>query len=359
MHAASLARHGLLLACVALAGCATAPAQPHRARAVDQRVFVPPPGTHLLVVGQQSPSAGNQRLWLGPAGGVMLYSRLGPVLDDRDEGPGELDASMATLEKRAAALPYSTLQLGLYVVGHLQRVADGKLDANIDRLAQVLIGVGRPVYLRFGYEVDGFWNHHDPAQFRRAWLHFRERLSAAGARNVVMVWHAAADCSGTYQNRPLRNWYPGDAAVDWIGLSWYAAARCGNRPVEEILRFARAHGKPLMIAEATPKGYDLSSLRYSPDGVTFTPRTPDQIWDEWFAPFLAFIRQNADVVRAVSYINDHWDTLPMWGPPYRHGYWGDARLGANPEILARWLVEMRDPRWLRGSPDLFRTLTRD
>jgi hypothetical protein len=41
----------------------------------------------------------------------------------------------------------------------------------------------------------------------------------------------------------------------------------------------------------------------------------------------------------------------MWGPPYANGYWGDARVNANKEILAGWEKEISQPRWMRS--DMF------
>lgn len=346
-----------LLACLAASGCvnlaqgdivrAGKSSQPARA------AFVPPEGKTLLIAGQDTFPAARERLWLGPAGGFMTYSRLGPVLDDAGDGPRELEEAIASIKGRATRLPYSALQLGLYVVGHLGSIRSGALDANIDRLVTFLKGLERPVYLRFGYEVDGAWNHHDPAEFRDAWLHFRARLLALRADNVVMVWHAAADCTGSYRGRAVEEWYPGDEAVDWIALSWFWPGECDYRGPREVLAFARKHGKPLMIAESTPRGYDLLALTYSRDGKHFEPRTPEQIWQGWFVPYLDFISANADVLRAVSYINENWKVLS-----YAKDYWGDARLQANPEILARWHTLMRDPRWLRGGPELMHSLTK-
>lgn len=63
-------------------------------------------------------------------------------------------------------------------------------------------------------------------------------------------------------------------------------------------------------------------------------------------------------MKAVAYINVDWDSQPMWGPPYRQGYWGDSRVQANPVIKARWLETVTAPGWLHASPSLFQTLER-
>jgi hypothetical protein len=349
-------RGALLLAAAFTSGCASLASLENGAKAVpadDRTLFVPPPEHTLLIAGQDTFPAIQARLWLGHAGGFMTYTRLGPILGDAGQGPYELEPAIESIQQRAQRLPNSVLQLGLYVVGHLDNIRSGALDANIDRLIGVLKALERPVYLRFGYELDAWWSKHEPEAFKAAWLRFRKRLRELHADKVVMVWHVASDCSGTHRQLPSSAWYPGDAAVDWIGLSWFWPADCDYRAVREVLKFAREHGKPLMIAESTPRGYDLTALTYSHDGKHFAPRTPKQIWEEWYVPFLDFATANADVVRAVSYINENWHKLS-----YAPDYWGDARLQANPEILQRWRTAMRDPRWLRASPDLESLLTR-
>ena len=69
-------------------------------------------------------------------------------------------------------------------------------------------------------------------------------------------------------------WYPGDEAVDWVGMSYFygansfedqwgcnmdAALDGGEPPVilNSLLDFARERRKPVMIAEAAPTAYDL------------------------------------------------------------------------------------------------------
>ena len=102
-----------------------------------------------------------------------------------------------------------------------------------------------------------------------------------------------------------------------------------------------------MIAEATPQGYHLAELNWSStreDGSLRTPKTAEEIWDEWYAPFFAHIHDNRDVIRAVAYINVDWNSQPMWEPG-NQGYWGDSRLQANDLVKSRWLAEIESDFW--------------
>ena len=148
------------------------------------------------------------------------------------------------------------------------------------------------------------------------------------------MWQSAAECNGD----PIEPWYPGDEAVDWIGLSYTAPAACDFAAVNAVLNFARQRGKPLLIA-AEPQGYDVGQLSYSPDGQKVTHLTSGNLWKGWFQPFFDFIRKNTDMIRAVNYLNV-----------------GAAQVQANKGILDRWKTEIVDPRYLQAAPELFRSI---
>ena len=61
---------------------------------------------------------------------------------------------------------------------------------------------------------------------------------------------------------------------------------------------ARAHAKPFFIAEAAPKGFDLTAMTYSPypDGSQKTPETAANVWTLWFSPYFGFIEKNIDCI---------------------------------------------------------------
>ena len=123
--------------------------------------------------------------------------------------------------------------------------------------------------------------------------------------------------------------------------------------MEEVLGFARARGKQVMIAEASPQGYDLanrSNANIAPiwDGKQkgdLKIISDQEIWENWFAPLFQYMNENDDVIRALAYINANWDAQPRWGEPHAEGYWGDSRLEANSEIAGRFnraITQWRD-----------------
>lgn len=318
--------------------------------------FAPPPGKTLFILGQDNDTI-DAYLDAFPEpqpGGLTSYTslqRLEGLETKTDYGAGTVH-----LTQLANDHPHSVIALGLYLVGYLPAITSGQADAKIDKLLDVLEGLDRPVFLRFGYEFDGAWNRYDPADYVSAWKYFHAQIQAKGSRNVVLVWQSAAYCGGTFGGQPMEAWYPGDDYVDWIGLSYFTPGDCEYRPLNELLEFARAHAKPVMIAESAPQRYSTSTLTYSTDGKSFTACRPEQIWDEWYTPYFNFIHKNADVIRAVAYINTHWDAQPMWGSPYSNGYWGDSRVQANATLRQRWLTELDREIWIFGGESLFADL---
>ncbi len=313
--------------------------------------LVPPEGKTLFIIGQDTDSidAYTAAFDLAP-GGVTGYTSL-----NRLEGltsVAEYGSGPHHMDYLAETYPESALVIGLYLVDFLDDINAGKADDKIDQLLDILAGYERPVYLRFGYEFDGSWNHYDPEEFKAAWIRFHDRMTERGVDNVAMVWQSATACPGTYGGRPIRAWYPGDAYVDWVGLSFFVQLNCRLEPIREAVDFARERGKPVMIAEATPQRYAIEDLTFSLYGRTFEARSPEQIWLEWYAPFFTYIFQNRDVIRAVAYINADWNAQPMWGPPYLNSYWGDSRVEVNAFIAARWRDVLDDEEWLHGSPAL-------
>ncbi|TDE11140.1 endo-1,3-beta-xylanase [Jiangella asiatica] len=245
-----------------------------------------------------------------------------------------------------------------------------------DELIEWLRDTNRDVYLRIGYEFDGEWNCYQPAEYKAAFRHIAERIDALGAGRVATVWQSAAwpvQVPGPYDPTAAGHWnlwYPGDDAVDWVGISTFygesydayqlaclpdAQLAAAPRVVQDsVLDFARARNKPVMIAEAAPQAYDLGESTAGcifASGEPWDSRVPvsvDTIWSTWFAEFFAYIQDNRDVIRAVSYINTDWDSQQHWQCTAQrcpNGYWGDSRLQANPEILARVRTVLRERMW--------------
>ena len=164
--------------------------------------------------------------------------------------------------------------------------------------------------------------------------------------NVAFVWQS----KGTGSNQEvLEEWYPGDDLVDWCGYSYFGG------PDEEMIVFARKHGKPVFIAEATPV-FEMDGLYF--DTRLTNPKIAQQAWEQWFVPFLETLHKNADVIKAFSYINVNWSAQAMWvtNPTFQQV---DSRIQVSEFISERWKAEVAKPSYPTPSAALWEALWKE
>jgi hypothetical protein len=298
------------------------------------------PADRVLFIGQDLDTINQYVAALGsvqtPAG-VVEYLDLAPSAQD-----GKLDVLAANYSS-------SALSVGLPLIGQLQQVVNGQWDGRLKAIIQKLKNYNRPIYFRLGHEFEGDWNAYDPLLYQTAWRRVSQLIQQLNAqRHIAMVWQAAAHCGTTFGLRPLDAWYPGDRWVDIVGLSYFTPGAIGapdrgtcvvaNQRINEVAAFAKQHGKPLMVAESTPRGYHIANETWRNTGYGVQPsavKVPVTDMVLWYQNWFNWIAQHN--VQLVSYIDAFWDNQPMWGPPYVHEYWGDARVQANGVIRTIWL----------------------
>jgi len=143
----------------------------------------------------------------------------------------------------------------------LQNIINGNFDAYITRWAQDSKAWGHPYFLRFAHEMNGDWNAwseqvngNKPGQFVLAWRHVHDIFTRLGVSNVTWVWSPNIDYS---VSTPLRELYPGDAYVDWAGMSGYNWGNIGGHVWQSFSSvFSQTYNdilsitsRPIMITE--------------------------------------------------------------------------------------------------------------
>jgi beta-mannanase len=117
----------------------------------------------------------------------------------------------------------------------LRRFLEGDYDGRLREWAESARDWGRPMLLRFAPEMNGDWNSWSPGtngntarEYVAVWRHAHDLFAEAGARNVEWVWSPNVE---TPTSTPLRDLYPGDAYVDWVGVDGYnwGSSRPGMR----------------------------------------------------------------------------------------------------------------------------------
>jgi hypothetical protein len=102
-------------------------------------------------------------------------------------------------------------------------IARGAQDSYIRRWAQAARDWGHPFFLRFAWEMNGFWYPwgvgapgNTAADVVAMWRHVHDLFVSEGTTNVTWVW-----CPNIGSFAPLGKLYPGNAYVDWTGLDGY------------------------------------------------------------------------------------------------------------------------------------------
>jgi hypothetical protein len=148
---------------------------------------------------------------------------------------------------------------------NLGTLLSGRYDAYIREFATKAKEWGKPFFLRFDWEMNGFWfpwsegvNGNTPGQFVAVWRHVHDIFESVGATNATWVWCPNVDLYNSLT--PLGELYPGDAYVDWTGLDgfnwgkrpgspgWQSFNQVFHRTYRRIVKKV-APGKPMMLAE--------------------------------------------------------------------------------------------------------------
>jgi hypothetical protein len=139
-----------------------------------------------------------------------------------------------------------------------RQIASGAEDAGIVARADAIKAFGYPVYLVFHHEPeDDLATWGQPGDFAAAWRHIVEVFRSRGVTNVGFVWTMMAWTFDPRSGKPINDYYPGDAYVDFIGsdgYNWYpmkSGAKWDSFQVvyQPTQNFAVAHGKPWIAVE--------------------------------------------------------------------------------------------------------------
>lgn len=140
-------------------------------------------------------------------------------------------------------------------------ITSGAEDQVIAERARAIKATGRPIFLRWQWEMDRpNLKHriHGPAAFIAAWRHVREIFRQNQVNNVAWVWCPTS--KGFVGKDHAAAYYPGDDQVDWLCADVYPELGYEYRDLSEsaaaFLGWAKAHPKPIMIGEfGVPRSY--------------------------------------------------------------------------------------------------------
>lgn len=161
------------------------------------------------------------------------------------------------------------LQIAWQPLAGLSGVAD---DAYLRQWARAAKAAGIPIFLRFAGEMNGDWTawSGDPAVFIEK---FRavSTVMHEEAPNVAMVWSP-----GDVPRFNMDKFYPGDAYIDWVGVSLYTEPYSNGNPAESMeattpierlneIYSLYADRKPIMLSETGISHYTTADERSHTD----------------------------------------------------------------------------------------------
>jgi len=130
----------------------------------------------------------------------------------------------------------------------MQKIIDGDFDAELTQWAIEASGLDYPLLAEFGTEVNGDWfpwngsynggsetqNYGDPnvpdgpERFRDAYRHIIDICRQNNATNITWFFHVDAYSEPNEEWNNIKNYYPGDNYIDWLGVSIYGPQEKGE-----------------------------------------------------------------------------------------------------------------------------------
>jgi Glycosyl hydrolase family 26 len=124
-----------------------------------------------------------------------------------------------------------------------KQIIAGRHDAYITQVAQAAAAYHYPFLLRVLHEMNGNWypwgygvnGNTNPADSSTAWKHIVNIFRAAGATNVQFVYCFSRNDTGFFNTygTALKQAYPGDTYVDWLGLDGYNKSQANWRSLQD------------------------------------------------------------------------------------------------------------------------------
>jgi hypothetical protein len=160
----------------------------------------------------------------------------------------------------------------------LRKIVDGKFDKELRQWAKDLKKTEIPVLIGFAGEPNGDWfpwsgamngggittGYGDksladgPEIYRDAYRYIIDLFKDEGALKVTWIFHVNSVGAPNEPWNDIKNYYPGDDYIDWIGISAYGAQRWGEsyqrfvdimQPGYDALLKLTAEEKPIAILE--------------------------------------------------------------------------------------------------------------
>ncbi len=206
----------------------------------------------------------------------------------------------------------------------LQSIIDGKFDKELTQWALDAKRTNIPLMVELGTEANGDWfpwsgilnggnetdNYKDPEipdgpeRFRDAYKHIIDLFNNLDVNNITWVFHMVPsedaeniDPSETWNS--IKNYYPGDDYIDWVGTSIYGSII----PGEEWKSFTDVLNNTYTELSSVSSDKPIAILEF---GVIDNPKSGNK--SEWIQSALQTIESESyPRIKAISYWNEKWE----------------------------------------------------
>ncbi|SRR6266516_17655 len=227
----------------------------------------------------------------------------------------------------------------------LEAINNGHFDQDLRAWGAAARDYSSDLIVEWGTEMNGDWfawnakwngKSLGPKQFQDAFQRIVRLIrDDSGAHNTTWVFHANDTDEPTNDWNKMENYYPGDAYVDWLGLSVYGAQE--PKKNELCLPFAPrmkemydrlrtlSPGKPVFLLE-------FGATAGHPKAVS-NPQCKPDVWAD-AALREMIVNSTYPELRGFSWWNERWEN--------KNGSWTDMRVQATPalrDIFRQHLVD--------------------
>jgi hypothetical protein len=198
------------------------------------------------------------------------------------------------------------------------KVVSGADDAVIRQRAEALKALGKPVLLRWRWEMNRpniAQTVGTPEQYVAAWKHVHQIFEQVGATNVGFVWCPLAS---NFATTNAAAYYPGDDEVDWLCSDVYAIGNDNSfgTVAADFMAWAQKHDKPVIIGEYGAEQSDPAAKA------------------AWIAGATAYALAHPQIRAMVYFDADRIDD---------HGVPRDFRVEADPTVLQAYKAMLANP----------------
>lgn len=228
----------------------------------------------------------------------------------------------------------------------LDAILAGKWDSYIDSWATQAKSFGQPLFVAWGIEMNGTWFPWSgyfygggkelsdnvfagPEFFKKAYRYVVDRVRAAGAKNIIWLFHVNNYSYPLDEWNELHEYYPGDDYVDWLAMSaygkqfrsepWISASDVMTYAYDDLCSINS--NKPVMLAEW---------------GVGEFPAVGDKA--QWITEAFQIMKTRFPRLKAAVFWSERWQN--------GDGTYSNLRVTSSPQALKAYRNGVADPFWL-------------